>query len=107
MRPAVAFAANDANGHPRSLAMVGHLAMRPWEIPAAWRFSKNDRLALESLRRVIPIGPDPFAFGALWDALAKRLQRACVPQSRRVVLRRGGDGNTVRRSPRPWLPPQL
>ena len=65
MRPAVAFAANDANGHPRSLAKVGHLAMRPWEIPAAWRFSKNDRLALESLRRVIPIGPDPFAFGAL------------------------------------------
>ena len=65
MRPAVAFAANDADGHPRSLAMVGHLAMRPWEILAAWRFSKNDRLALESLRRVIPIGPDPFAFGAL------------------------------------------
>lgn len=64
MRPAVAFAANDAAGQPRSLAVVGHLATRPWEIPAAWRFSRNERLALESLRRVIPIGPDPFAYGA-------------------------------------------
>jgi hypothetical protein len=45
--------------------VVGHLAKRPWEIPAAWRFSKNGRLAFDSLRRVIPIGPDPFALGAL------------------------------------------
>jgi adenosylhomocysteine nucleosidase len=65
MRPAVAFAANDADGQPRSLAVVGHLAKRPWEIPAAWRFSKNGRLALDSLRRVIPVGPDPFALGVL------------------------------------------
>jgi hypothetical protein len=65
MRPAVAFAATDANGHPRSLAVVGRLATRPWEIPAAWRFSKNGRLALDSLRRAIPIGPDPFAFAAI------------------------------------------
>jgi hypothetical protein len=65
MRPAVAFAATDAAGRPRSLAVVAHLATRPWEIPAAWRFSKNGRLALDSLRRVIPIGPDPFAFGAI------------------------------------------
>ena len=65
MRPAIAFAANGADGRPRNLAVVGHLAKRPWEIPAAWRFSKNGRLALESLRRVIPIGPDPFAFGAI------------------------------------------
>jgi hypothetical protein len=65
MRPAVAFAATDAAGQPRSLAVVGHLATRPWEIPAAWRFSKNGRLALDSLRRVIPIGPDPFAFAAI------------------------------------------
>jgi adenosylhomocysteine nucleosidase len=63
-RPGVAFAATDANGHARSFAVVGHLAKRPWEIPAAWRFSKNGRLALDSLRRAIPIGPDPFAFGA-------------------------------------------
>lgn len=61
MRPPVAFAANDAEGYPRSLAVVGHLAMRPWEIPAAWRFSRNGRLALDSLRRVIPSGLDPFA----------------------------------------------
>jgi adenosylhomocysteine nucleosidase len=62
MRPAVAFAANDADGNPRRLAAVGHLAMRPWEIPAAWRYARNGRLALDALRRVIPSGPDPFAF---------------------------------------------
>jgi adenosylhomocysteine nucleosidase len=62
MRPAVAVTANDADGHPRGLAVVGHLAMRPWEIPAAWRFSRNGRLALDALRRIIPSGPDPFAF---------------------------------------------
>lgn len=65
MRPAVASAANGANGQPRSLAVVGLLAKRPWEIPAAWRFSKNGRLALEALRQVTSIGPDPFAFGAI------------------------------------------
>jgi adenosylhomocysteine nucleosidase len=65
MRPAVAFAANNADGQPRSLAVVGHLVKRPWEIPAAWRFSKNGRLALDSLQAIVPIGPDPFAFGAL------------------------------------------
>jgi nucleoside phosphorylase len=65
MRPAVAFAANGADGQARSLAMVGHLAMRPWEIPAAWRFSKNGRLALDALRRVASIGPYPFASGAI------------------------------------------
>jgi adenosylhomocysteine nucleosidase len=61
MRPAVAFAATDADGHPRSLAVVGHLATRPWEIPAAWRFSRNGRLALDALQRVVPSGLDPFA----------------------------------------------
>ena len=65
MRPAIAFAANGVDGQPRSLAVVGHLAMRPWEIPAAWRFSKNGRLALEALRRVAGVGPGPFAFGAI------------------------------------------
>jgi hypothetical protein len=65
MRPTVAFAANGADGQPRSLAVVGHLAKRPWEIPAAWRFSKNGRLALDALRRATSIGPDPFAFGAI------------------------------------------
>lgn len=65
MRPAIAFAANGADGQARSLAVVGHLAKRPWEIPAAWRFSKNGRLALEALRRVAAVGPGPFAIGAI------------------------------------------
>jgi hypothetical protein len=42
--------------------VVGHLAMRPWEIAAAWRFSKNGRIALEALRQVAALGPAPFAF---------------------------------------------
>ena len=32
MRPAIAAAANGADGQSRSLAVVGHLAKRPWEI---------------------------------------------------------------------------
>ena len=62
MRPAIAAAANGADGQPRSLAVVGHLAKRPWEIRAAWRFSKNGRLALEALRRIASIGPGALAF---------------------------------------------
>jgi adenosylhomocysteine nucleosidase len=62
MRPPIAFAATDAEGRTRSLAVFGHLATRPWEIPAAWRFSKNGRTALEALRQVVAIGPAPFAF---------------------------------------------
>lgn len=65
MRPAIAFAANGADGQPRSLAMVGHLAKRPWEIAAAWRFSKNGRLALDALRRVALIGAGSFALDAI------------------------------------------
>jgi adenosylhomocysteine nucleosidase len=65
MRPSIAFAANGVDGQPRSLAIVGHLAKRPWEIPAAWRFSKNGRMALEALQRVASIGPGPLAFGAI------------------------------------------
>ena len=50
MRPTVAFAANNADGQPRSLAVVGHLAKRPWEIPppgvsrktAGWRWTPCD-----------------------------------------------------------------
>ena len=62
MRPAIAAAANGADGQARSLAVVGHLAKRPWEIRAAWRFSKNGRLALEALRRIASIGPGALAF---------------------------------------------
>ena len=62
MRPGVAFAAIGADGQTRGLAMMGHLARRPWEIPAAWRFSQDGRRALEALRRVAAVGPGPFAF---------------------------------------------
>lgn len=63
MRPGVAFAATNADGQTRSLAIVSHLAAHPWEIPAAWRFSRDGRTALEALRRVASIGLEPFAFG--------------------------------------------
>lgn len=62
IRPPIAFAATTADGHTRSLAVVGHLATRPWEIPAAWRFSKNGKMALDALRQVAAVGPEPFAF---------------------------------------------
>jgi nucleoside phosphorylase len=62
MRPAIAFAAITEDGQTRSLAVMGRLAKRPWEIPAAWRFTKNGRLALDALRRVAAIGPEPFAY---------------------------------------------
>jgi adenosylhomocysteine nucleosidase len=62
MRPAVAFAATSADGRARSLALVGHLAAHPWQIPAAWRFSKNGRQALEALRRVVAAAPRLFAY---------------------------------------------
>jgi adenosylhomocysteine nucleosidase len=64
MRPPVAFAATGADGRTRSLAIVGHLAVRPWQIPAAWRFSRHGRLALEALRQVAALGPEPLAFPA-------------------------------------------
>jgi hypothetical protein len=62
MRPSVAFAAIGVDGQTRSLALVGHLARRPWEIPAAWRFSQDGRRALDALRRVAAVGPQPFGF---------------------------------------------
>lgn len=64
-RPPIAFAAIGADGRTRSLAVIGHLAMRPWEIAAAWRFSKNNRIALEALRQVAAVGPAPFASEAI------------------------------------------
>jgi adenosylhomocysteine nucleosidase len=64
MRPPVAFAGTSADGRTRSLAVVGHLAVRPWQIPAAWRFSRHGRLALDALRQVAALGPEPLAFPA-------------------------------------------
>jgi adenosylhomocysteine nucleosidase len=64
-RPPIAFVATGTDGQIRSLAVVGHLARRPWEIAAAWRFSKNSRMALEALRQVAAVGPGSFAFEAI------------------------------------------
>jgi adenosylhomocysteine nucleosidase len=64
MRPQVAFAATSADGRTRGLAIVGHLAVRPWQIPAAWRFSRHGRLALDALRQVASLGPELLAFPA-------------------------------------------
>ncbi len=63
MRPAVAFAATTATGGTRRVAMLMGVVLRPWEIGAAWRFSKHRRLALDALRRVATVGPAPFALG--------------------------------------------
>ena len=62
MRPAVAFAATTPAGRTRRLAMIARLAQRPWEIPVAWRFSSDRRLALDALRLVAAVDPAPFAF---------------------------------------------
>ena len=45
--------------------------------------------------------------GMAGSTLVASAPALAFPQCRRVVLRRGGDGNTVRRRSRPWLPPQL
>ncbi len=63
MRPGIAFAATTAAGDTRRLAIVARLLRRPWEIGAAWHFSKDRRLALDALRRVAAVGPAPFALG--------------------------------------------
>ena len=54
---------------------------RPWELPALWRFARNGRSALATLRRVAALGPAALACGADRDG-----GRACVPQSGRVDL---------------------
>jgi adenosylhomocysteine nucleosidase len=65
MRPAIAFAATTAAGEPRRLAMVARLIRRPWEIGAAWQYSKDRRLALDALRRAATIGPAAFSWSTL------------------------------------------
>ncbi len=64
MRPAVAFTATTPAGRTRRLAMIARVVQRPWEIPVAWRFSSNRRLALDALRQVATVGPVPFAFAS-------------------------------------------
>jgi adenosylhomocysteine nucleosidase len=36
---------------------------RPWELPAVWRFARNGRAALATLRQVAALGQDSLAFG--------------------------------------------
>ena len=88
MRPAIAVAANGADGQPRSLAVVGHLAKRPWEIGAAWRFSKNGRMALDALRRVASIGPARWRLTPAERALCQSagLPRSALPAGGRRLL---------------------
>ena len=65
MRPAVAFTATTPAGRTRPVrAMIARVVQRPWEIPVAWRFSSNRRLALDALRQVATVGPVPFAFAS-------------------------------------------
>ena len=50
---------------PRDLYAASMLAClgRPWELPAVWRFARNGRAALATLRQVAALGPGPLAFG--------------------------------------------
>jgi adenosylhomocysteine nucleosidase len=61
MRPGIAFVATTPIGGSRPVAIVARLIRRPWEIGAAWQFSKERRLALDALRRAATSGPAPFA----------------------------------------------
>lgn len=45
-----------------AMHIVARCAIRPWQIPAAWRFNQNGKMALEALRQVAAVGPEPFAF---------------------------------------------
>jgi adenosylhomocysteine nucleosidase len=51
-----------AQGHAYAASLLACLA-RPWELPAAWRFARNGRAALATLRQVAALGPGPLAFG--------------------------------------------
>ena len=59
-RPAAACRARRGDLYAASmLACLG----RPWELPALWRFARNGRAALATLRQVAALGPGPLAFG--------------------------------------------
>jgi adenosylhomocysteine nucleosidase len=59
-RPSAAYRASRGDAYAASLlACLG----RPWELPAAWRFARNGRAALATLRQVAALGPGPLALG--------------------------------------------
>jgi adenosylhomocysteine nucleosidase len=59
-RPPAAYRASRRDAYAASmLACLG----RPWELPAVWRFARNRRAALATLRQVAALGPGPLAFG--------------------------------------------
>jgi adenosylhomocysteine nucleosidase len=55
-------ACGEAQGHAYAASLLACLA-RPWELPAIWRFARNGRAALATLRQVAALGPSPLAFG--------------------------------------------
>lgn len=58
-RPSAAYRAGRGNVYAASiLACLG----RPWELPAVWRFARNGRAALSTLRQVAALGPGSLAF---------------------------------------------
>jgi adenosylhomocysteine nucleosidase len=58
-RPQAAYRASRGDVYAASiLASLG----RPWELPAVWRFARNGRAALATLRLVAALGPGPLAF---------------------------------------------
>jgi adenosylhomocysteine nucleosidase len=59
-RPAAAYRA--ARGDAYAASLLGGL-IRPWELPAVWRFTRNGRAALATLRQIAALGPGPLAFG--------------------------------------------
>jgi adenosylhomocysteine nucleosidase len=59
-RPWAAYRA--AQGHAYAASLLACL-VRPWELPAVWRFTRNGRAALATLRQVAALGPGPLAFG--------------------------------------------
>jgi adenosylhomocysteine nucleosidase len=55
-------ACGNAQGNAYAASLLACL-VRPWELPAVWRFTRNGRAALASLRQVAALGPGPLAFG--------------------------------------------
>ncbi|MGH6920929.1 MAG: hypothetical protein ACREJ0_24875 [Geminicoccaceae bacterium] len=59
-RPAAAYRAAQGNAYAASLLVS---LSRPWELPSVWRFARNGRAALATLRQVAALGPGALAFG--------------------------------------------
>lgn len=61
-RPAATIGACARDDQRGAIHIVARCVLRPWQIPAAWRFNQNGKMALEALRQVATIGPESFAF---------------------------------------------